>query len=209
MTTSPIRRTETPRALIMTSITQALALYDMAGQIERLRFQLRALPAAPAIPHLDSVTAQVHTLAGILTAVSDQVNHRLTLSSADAKKAVVAYSAVLVPLGEAMTELGRLQAEVTFFNFTTHLGYHNSPSDPERQHRYVNDIITGCCDAADEALEAAAAELQASAVELAPSPARVQAAAPARTPRAANSAQANPAPATPPPAVAPRTAKGR
>ncbi|MEU3529131.1 hypothetical protein AB0E62_35640 [Streptomyces sp. NPDC038707] len=193
----------------MTSITQALALYDMAGQINRLRFQLRALPAAPAIPHLDSVTAQVHTLAGILTAVSDQVSHRLDLSSADAKKAVVAYSGALAPLGEAMTELGRLQAEVTIFNFTTHPSYHNSPSDLERQRRHVSEIITGCCDAADEILEVAADELQAAAVELASPPARVQAAAPARTPGPVNSAQAHPAPATPPPAAAPRAAKSR
>ncbi|GHH29410.1 hypothetical protein [Streptomyces rubradiris] len=193
----------------MTSITQALALYDMAGQIERLRFQLRALPPAPTIPDLDSVTAQVHSLAGILTAVSDQVSHRLGLSSADAKKAVVVYSAALVPLGEAMTELGRLQAEVTFFNFTTYPKYHNSPSDLERQLRYVNEIITGCRDAADEALEVAADELQAAAVELAHPPARVQAAAPARTPGPVNSAQANPAPAILPPAVAPRAAKSR
>ncbi|MFF5438886.1 hypothetical protein [Streptomyces achromogenes] len=183
----------------------------MAGQIDRLRFQLRALPAAPAIPHLRSVTEQVHTLAGILTAVSDQVNRLLTgdLSSADEKKAVEEYSGALTPLGEAMTHLGRIQAEVAFFNFTTHPTYRNSPPDLEHQRRQVNEIITGCCDAADEILELAAEELKASAVELAPSPARVQAAAPARTPHAANSAQANPAPATPPPTVAPRTAKSR
>ncbi|MGW1604500.1 hypothetical protein [Streptomyces eurythermus] len=193
----------------MSNITQALALYDMAGQINRLRFQLRALPAAPAVPHLDSVTAQVHTLAGILTVVSDQVSHRLDLSSADAKKAVVAYSGALAPLGEAMTELGRLQAEVTFFNFTTHSSYRNSPSDLERQRRHVGEIIAGCCDAADEILEVAADELQAAAVELASPPARVQAAAPARTPGPVNSAQAHPAPATPPPGVAPRAAKSR
>jgi hypothetical protein len=197
----------------MTSITQALALYDMAGQIERLRFQLRALPPAPAIPHLDSVTAQVHTLAGILTAVSDQVNHRLDLSSADAKKALVVYSAALVPLGEAMTELGRLQAEVTFFNFTTYPRYHHSPSDLERQHRDVNEIITGCCDAADEALEVAAEELQAAAVELAHPPARVQATDRARTPHPRHSAQTSSATATPLPsalpAVAPQAAKSR
>lgn len=62
----------------MTSITEALALYDTANQIDRLNFQLRALDRDPAIPSVSEVSFYVHTLAAITLSVSDQVKHRLT-----------------------------------------------------------------------------------------------------------------------------------
>ncbi|MFI1890208.1 hypothetical protein [Streptomyces jumonjinensis] len=60
----------------MTSMSQALDLYDMAGRIDCLRFQLRALSSASVIASIAEVSARVHTLAGMTITVSDQVNCR-------------------------------------------------------------------------------------------------------------------------------------
>ncbi|WP_435127234.1 hypothetical protein [Actinacidiphila sp. bgisy144] len=60
----------------MSSITEALALYDTANQVDRLNFQLRALNRGPAIPSLSEVSSYVHTLAEITLSVSEQVKHR-------------------------------------------------------------------------------------------------------------------------------------
>lgn len=197
----------------MTCIAEALALFDTANQVERLRFQLRALPPAPAVPPLTEVSAQVRTLAEITTAVSDEVNRRLADGpfSVESKKAMQAYSDALAPLGEAMTELGRLQAEIVFFNFTTHPAARNDELVLAGARRQANEVITGCCEAADEILDAAAGELRAAATELAPPPTRAQATALARSPHAPGPGQSAPAarPFPAPPTAAPTSAKGR
>lgn len=196
----------------MSSITEALALYDTANQIDRLNFQLRALDRSPAIPSLSQVSLHVHTLGAITLSVSEQVKHRLSEGfDGDGKKAVEAYSVVLAPLGEAMTELGRAQSEIAYFNFTTHPAHRNNSSGLDYSRRQANEIITGCCEAADEILESVAVDLRTSAGRLAPSPTRVQATA--RSPHASHVGQSAPVPATQPaPAssvVAPSGAKGR
>ncbi|MGW4345350.1 hypothetical protein ACWEL8_09760 [Streptomyces sp. NPDC004690] len=197
-------------------MSHALALYDMASQIDRCRFQLRALPCAPAVPSLTDVSAQVHTLAKITLAASDQVNRRLSggdLFSADAMRAIEVYSDALAPLGEALTELGRLQAATALFDFTTHPRHRDNPSDLDRSRRQASEIVTGCRDAADEILETTADELRAAAAELAIPPTRAQDAARASSPQTPDTGQVHRAPAAPPapalPAAAPRTAKGR
>ncbi|MET9373981.1 hypothetical protein ABZX98_07505 [Streptomyces sp. NPDC002992] len=199
----------------MISLPQALALYDMANQIDRLRFQLRALAPGSAPSPLSAVTATVHALAGINVAVSDEIRSRLNGGlSADTMKAVEAFSAALSPLGEAMTELGRLQAEIALYNFTTHPMHRKNPSVLEGRRQRVAELTTECCEAADEILEAAVGELQAAAIALAPSPARAQPATPARSPLApSRPGQTHATPAIPPstavPAVAPHAAKVR
>lgn len=195
----------------MSSITQALALYDTANQLDRLNFQLRALERGPAIPSLSEVSFHVHTLATITLSVSEQVKHRLSEGfNGDGKKAVEAYSVVLAPLGEAITELGRAQSEIAYFNFTTHPTHRNNPSGLDHSRRQASEIITGCCEAADEILESVAGDLRTSAGRLAPSPTHVQATA--RSPHVSLVGQSTPVPATPPaPApstVAPSAAKG-
>lgn len=194
----------------MTSITQALSLYDMADQIDRLRFQLRALPAVPTSIPLSVASAWVHTLAGITLAVSDQVNHNCLRATANERRTVQAYSYTLAPLGEAMAELGNLQAEVVLFQIRTHRGHRSSTLDLERPRQQADEIITGCFEAADQILEVAAGELRAAANELAPPSAHAQVSAEANSPHAPSSGQtdpANPVPLSPAlPVAAPRTA---
>lgn len=198
----------------MSSITEALALYDTANQIDRLNFQLRALERGPALPPLSEVSFYAHALATITVSVSNQVKRRLAEGGfdGDGKKAVVAYSVVLAPLGEAITELGRAQAKIAHFNFTIRPAHLNEPSVLKHSRQQADEIITGCFEAADEILESAADELRTAANRLAPSPAHAQATA--RSPHASRAGQtAAPAPATPPAlapsTVAPSTAKAR
>ncbi|WP_181785405.1 hypothetical protein [Streptomyces phytophilus] len=195
----------------MTSISQALALYDTAARIDRLRIELRALPPAPTIPHISTVSALTHTLAEITIDVNEHFNG--DLHSLEAKKAVEAYSGALAPAGEAMMEIGRMQAEIAFFNFTTHPLHRDSPPGLKRCRQQANEIITGSCDAADALLESAADVLREAATRLAPPPARLQAAERARSPHVSAGEQTHTAPANPPPpaatATAPRTAKSR
>lgn len=199
----------------MSSITEALALYDTANQIDRLNFQLRALDRGPVVLSLSEVSLYVHTLATITLSVSDYVKHRLTDGrfAADGKKAVEAYSAALPPLGEAVTELGRAQAEIAHFNFTTRPAHLNNSSVLKHSRLQAGEIITGCFEAADEILKSVADDLRTSAGRLAPSPAHAHAQATARSPHASRAGQSAPGPATPPSpapsAVAPGAAKGR
>jgi hypothetical protein len=197
----------------MPSITDALALHDTASGIDRLQFQLRALPPAPAIPSLTDVSAHVQTLAGLTSGITVEINRRLSagLFSVPAQRAVEAYSSALAPLGEAMTELGRLQHEIAFVNFTAP---RISQSDLPYPRQMANEIITGCREAADDILTVAADELRAAANRLTPSSPHTPAAARARsphTPIAAYTALASDGPPSPapPPAAAPSTAKTR
>ncbi|MEU8543223.1 hypothetical protein AB0C52_25100 [Streptomyces sp. NPDC048717] len=194
----------------MTDINQALSLYDMANQIDRLRFQMRALPAS--IPSVSAAFAPVHTLTGIITAVSDEVSRRLAGHiSSDEAKAIDAFGDAFIPLGEAVTELGRMHSEVAFFNFTTYPTHSGSSPDLERLTRRSEEVISGCREAADAILETAAGELRAAAVKLAPSPTRVRATTP--SPHATDTRPSLPAPTSPPPpagpGVTPRAAKSR
>jgi hypothetical protein len=199
----------------MPSITEALALFDTANQVERLQFQLRDLPPAPAIPHLMRICAHVRTLAEITTAVGEEVNRRLANGplSVGSAKAVQAYSDALAPLGETMTELGRVQAEIAFFNFTTHPAARDNAVVLAAAGQQAGEVITGCCEAADEILGTVAGELRVAATELAPPPTRAQATALARSPHTQGPGQSAAAPAVPAasalPAAAPTGAKGR
>lgn len=196
----------------MTSLTDALALYDTASSIDRLRFRLRALPPAPVAPSPSEVSEQVRTLAGIIAGISDAVSRRLSdgLYSVPAQRAVDAFSSALAPLGEAMTELGRLQRDVVFVHFTAP---RISTSEMPHPRELATEVITECRDAAAEILEVTAEELRAVATRLTTSSGPLQSAARARSPHAAVTRQATSAPAAPlpapSPAVAPTTAKGR
>ncbi|MET9955437.1 MULTISPECIES: hypothetical protein [Streptomyces] len=192
----------------LSNFTPALALYDMAGQVDRLRFQLRTLPPAPSIPAVDSVSARVEDLIGITTAVSAQIKHCLSdlMSGEPTKAALQAYSNALAPLGEALTELGRMHAEIAHYNFTTHPAHRGSPSDLELPRQEVNETVSGCCEAADEILEVTAIELRDAALALMPSPSRLQPGTPGRALRAGSALPSLP---PVPLAVTPRVAKSR
>ncbi|MEW1699022.1 hypothetical protein ACIQCR_31175 [Streptomyces sp. NPDC093249] len=140
----------------------------MASRIDRVRFQLRALPAAPAIPGMAGVSARIDDLAGITITATAQISDcAATLSQDRTKTALKAYSLVLAPLGEALTELGRMHAEIAHFNFTTHPAHRDSPSALDLPRQHVHEAVTGCCQAADEILEAASVELIDTAYRLA------------------------------------------
>lgn len=195
----------------MTSLTDALSLYDTASKIDRLQFQLRAMPPAPAILPLADVSAQVRALAGITAEISDEVTRRLSDGplSKPTQRAVEAYSSALAPLGEASTELGRLHREVAFcVNIATHGPSRSVLNYPQR---LTDEVIAGCLEAADEVLGVAAEALRAAATHLAPSSPSVQNATRVRSPHAPTTGQSSPAAPSSPalPATAPRTAKGR
>ncbi|MFD3944919.1 hypothetical protein [Streptomyces sp. NPDC058579] len=181
----------------------------MAGQVERLRFQLRTLPPPPAIPAVNSVSARVDDLARITTAVSAQINDCLSnLMSGDSTKAALqAYSSALAPLGEALTELGRMHTEISQYHFTTHPARRDSPLDLELPRQQVNEVVSGCWEAADEILEVAAIELRDPASKLMPTPSRRRPDAPGRALSTTSSGLASIPPG--PPAATPRVAKGR
>lgn len=195
----------------MTSISQALALYDVASQIERLRLQLRALPSAPTVPSLTELSSQVHTLAGITATVSEEINRRLSgHRPVEELRTVERYSDILAPLGEAMTELGRAQAAVAFFEVNTKVMQSNSMWNGIHPIQQPCEIVTGCLDAADEILGAATSELQAAATKMAPPQARGQANVHALSSPNPGSGQPHPTPVTSTPPTAPsRAAKGR
>ncbi|MFJ7527957.1 hypothetical protein ACIQ1S_23890 [Streptomyces griseus] len=154
----------------MTDISQALALHDMASRIDRLRFQLRTLPPAPAIPDVGTVSSQINTLARITTAVSDRIDQCLAdLPSPGSKSALLAYSCIIAPLGEAITELGRIQAEVTSIRFAAHPAHKKEKTERARQTNMANEVISGSCEAADEILEIVVSGLREEAAKSAPS----------------------------------------
>ncbi|MFG2836411.1 hypothetical protein ACGFYE_15615 [Streptomyces zaomyceticus] len=157
---------------------------------------------------MDSVSARVEDLIGITTAVSAQIKHCLShlMSGEPTKAALKAYSNALAPLGEALAELGRMHGEISHYNFTTHPAHRGSPSGLELPRQEVNETVSGCCEAADEILDAVAIELRAAAVKLMPSPSRLQPGTPGRVLRA-GSALPSPPPVLP--AVTPRVTKSR
>ncbi|MEU4030529.1 hypothetical protein [Streptomyces anulatus] len=182
----------------MNHISLALALHDMAARVDRLRFQLRALPAPPQFPGIVTVTAQINTLSEIVTAVCGKVRERISdLDSPGSRRALQAYSDILAPLGEAATELGRIHTEVAQIHFSHPAKNTDEPELVRRRH-LANEAISGSCEAADEILEVIVSGLQDEAAKLAPpAPGRFQAAS---HPSYAAALQENrPASALPPP----------
>jgi hypothetical protein len=193
----------------MISTTYALALYDTAGAIDRLRFHLRSQADPPDKPTVGDVTDHVRTLAGIVTEVSDGVT-RLggDMLSAGAQRAAEAFASVLPLLGEGMTELGLLHRKARLHRAAVRGGWTNETSE-----RQSTQDITCHLEGADQALGDAAAELRTIAARLAPASARVQSAAHAHSPHATGTGPAESTTAAPPapaaPAAAPSPAKGR
>ncbi|MFC9486007.1 hypothetical protein ACFTZM_08000 [Streptomyces hydrogenans] len=137
-----------------------------------------------------------------------QIRHCLSnlSSGSSAKAALKAYSSTLTPLGEALTEFGRMRAEITYYSFATHPRHHDNPSELELPRRQVDEAVTGCCEAADEILEVTAIELRDAAIQLAPSPSRLQPIAPVwgrARPGYVTGSHSGPSTATSPPPVAP------
>jgi hypothetical protein len=148
----------------MPDLTEALALYDTATQLDRLRFQLCALPTAPALPTLPAISAHVRTLAQITAEISEHVSRSLSdgLRTQSDWQAVEALSTTLDPLGEALTELGRLQSHAVFAHFTARRTNASKIGDG---HERAIETITSCRDTAAEILDAAAGELHLAAAE--------------------------------------------
>lgn len=154
----------------MTDIAQALAIHDMASRIDRLRFQLRTLPPAPTIPDAGTVSSQINTLARITTAISERIDQCLAdLPSPGSKSALLAYSGSIAPLGEAITELGRIQTEVTSIRFSAHPAHKKEKTERARETSLANEVISGSCEAADEILEIVVSGLREEAAKLTPS----------------------------------------
>lgn len=178
------------------NVTEALTLYDTAGRIDRLKVTLEVLPVPDDGMVPITVFEQIGVLAGIIGDVSAEIGRRvsfdLRLPSPIAEKTAEAFSRALNPLGETVTELGRLQHEL--LGRLPHFAPSGAPED-----RLSDEVIHGCLDAAIEALDYAAAHLREGAARLAP---RVRPRAPADRP--SPSAAIVPAhhPATPAPPAA-------
>jgi hypothetical protein len=146
-----------------------------------------------------TVFEQIGVLAGIIGDVSTEIGRHLSTDlwppSPTAEKTAEAYSRALDPLGQTVTELGRLQNEL--LGRLPHFAPSGAPED-----RLSDEVIHGCLEAAIEALGYAAAHLREEAAQLAP---RVRPRAPADRP----SPSAAIAPAHQPAAPAPPAAKAR
>ncbi|MFE0772160.1 hypothetical protein [Streptomyces sp. NPDC058861] len=181
----------------------------MADRLERLRFQLKSLPTAPEIPGVVGLSARVTDLLDITTAVSARIRHCMSDLGAgsSAEAALTAYSSTLAPLGEALTELGRMHAEVVYRNFVIYPRHRDDQSALDLHRQQVAETVSGCFEAADEILEVTAIELRDAATKLAPSPSRLRPAAPARALPAVTPGPASLPPT--PPSAAPGAAKSR
>jgi hypothetical protein len=195
----------------MPDITQALALYDTADQIDRLRFQLCALPSAPAVPSPWAVASQVRTLAEITAGISDQIT-RLPADpyAPPTRRAINAFSAAVLPLGEATAELGEVQSNAVVVN---DISPHTGNPDTKKRRELAVVELTEHRDAAAGILQVTAEGLRTAATRLARPQDPLQVAARARSPHAPNAASAAPhtaAPASPTPTRAnPHAPKGR
>jgi hypothetical protein len=192
----------------MTDLTEALGLYDTAARIDRLHFQLLALPAALDLPSLPAVSEHIRALAEITAGISDHVSHLSdTLYTTSAQRAADEFSSALSPLGEALTELGQLQNDAVLVHTTAP---HTNTAGAADTRELAIEVITEHRDAAANFLQLAARDLRTAATCLAPATGRSQAAArappfiptPATTPPTARSSP------TPTPVV-PARAKGR
>ncbi|WUH90386.1 hypothetical protein OG900_09905 [Streptomyces sp. NBC_00433] len=189
----------TPEENHTSNVIDGLALYDTAGRIDRLKVTLEVLPVPDDGMVPITVFKQIGVLAGIIGDVSTDIGRHLPTGqwppSPTAKKTAEAYSRALDPLGQTVTELGRLQDEL--LGRLPHFAPSGAPED-----RLSDEVIHGCLDAAIEALGHAAAHLREEAAQLAP---RVRPRAPADRP----APSAAIAPAHHPAAPAPPAAKAR
>lgn len=174
-------------------------MHDTADRIARLKFALQTKPetATGYIPV--TVYEEIGVLAAIIDAINQEIGQRLAIGlqppSPTARQRAEAYSRVLDPLGEAVTELGRLQTEL--------IGrIHQAAPSGAPEDRLSDDVIAGCLEAAIEALDYAATHLRETAIQLAP-PASPRASA--SRPRTT----ATPTPPNHPATAAPRATPGR
>lgn len=164
------------------SLSDALDLYDKASSLDRLRFELRALPDPLTDRPPAAVSGPIRTLATIIAEVSDEISHRLRdgMPSPAARLAVEALSSALDPLGAAVTELGNVQLHSTLVNAAAP---GTSARDLESSTRA--DVITEGLRSADSAFGEAAENLRRVAALLAHDSLRLQTAAIARSTQAA------------------------
>ncbi|WP_433892558.1 hypothetical protein [Streptomyces sp. CA-111067] len=181
------------------NVTDALALYDAAGRIDCLKVTLEVLPVPDDGMVPITVFQQIGVLAEIIGDVSAEIGRHLPTGqwppSPTAKQTAEAFSRALDPLGQTVTELGRLQDEL--LGRLPHFAPSGAPED-----RLSDEVIHGCLDTGIEALDYAAAHLREQAARLAP---RVRPRAPADrpSPSAAIAPAHHPAaPATPAPSAA-------
>jgi hypothetical protein len=100
-------------------------------------------------------------LAEIIGDVNREIGRHLAIGLRPPSPTAEAYSRALDPLGETVTELGRLQNELLLRL------PHRAPSGAP-ENRLSDDVINGCLEAAVEALVYAAAHLREIAAQLAP-----------------------------------------
>lgn len=194
----------------MPDLTEALALYDTADQIDRLRFQLCALPSAPAVPSPWAVASQVRTLAEITAGISDQITGLPADPYASpARRAMNAFSAAVLPLGEATAELGEVQSNAVVVN---DISPHTGNPDTKRRRELAVLELTEHRDAAAGILQVTAEQLRTAATRLARPQDPLQVAARARSPHTPATTATVPQPASASPTPTPassRAAKGR
>jgi len=181
------------------SMTEALALHDQAASLERVRFEVSAL-----VTPYQAVTPSIRALAVIVSEISDEVSARMqnggTPGTRNGRRALVAYSDALDPLGEAIAELGRARHQVTLLATTEH----RAGADIEDERYRAAVLYTDCLETAVESIDWAVQTLREAAARLSPPSVNVRQpnAALARSPRATTAAAH---PATPLSPAAPTT----
>ncbi|MFK0099084.1 hypothetical protein [Streptomyces sp. NPDC091040] len=158
-------------------MSEALGLHDMASQIARARFRLRALQPH-SIPSVSTLCEHIDALADIATAATQQLKKRSSgAASHDQRTALLAYSYALDPLGECITELGRANTAVLDFHFEAiDLRTTRDPGtkpdagkdDLELARRRAAERISAGCEVVDSCLGTLARDLQRTAMKLAP-----------------------------------------
>ncbi|MFR9723999.1 hypothetical protein ACL02R_11630 [Streptomyces sp. MS19] len=146
----------------MTS-SKALALFDLAASLDRIRFQVQSLPRSEDAHVLVDLTASMRILLHTFETAIDN-SHTRGSSSKDAHHAALAFAEILMPLGEVLAHLGRVQEQLVAL---TAPGFPDMGSVAEDFRRHARTVIDDEIEAAEEALDAAAGELRVTATHLA------------------------------------------
>ncbi|WP_433888504.1 hypothetical protein [Streptomyces sp. CA-111067] len=196
----------------MIELIDARALTDVATTIDRLLLCIDDHSKRRPGPILAEVSSQVHGVTQIISDVTGEISACLADRSSDTGRAVAAYCSALAPLGQAATELARLQEEIIALHFAAP---RLDPSAWRSPRPHATEGMMQRCTAAKALLAAASTQLRIGAAPSSTptlSPADTRTAARARSPHAPARPAVSAPPVPPAPAsltVAPATAKSR
>ncbi|MFG2564623.1 hypothetical protein ACGFR6_04195 [Streptomyces sp. NPDC048567] len=173
MTTAHDRRS---LGVPLTDMTEALGLHDMASKIARLRLRLRAL-MPPSVPSVSTACGLLDGLTEIATTANQQLKNFSEPSSRDREIALFTYCYALDPLGECITELGRVNTAVLTFHLQAKsihrkhaIAGKNSDHSPDIEAAWqdASEYVSSGYEAANDILKTLEGDLQRTAIGLAP-----------------------------------------